>query len=196
MDDPSRFPPLLGDLDLHLLGEGTQSRAYDFLGAHLRTVDGVDGVHFAVWAPNARSVAVTGDFNRWDARSHPMRRRGPGGIWELFIPGIGVGERYKYHIRSALQEYQVDKADPYGFAAEVRPLTASIVADLSDYQWHDEAWLANRARSNNLTVPVAIYEVHLGSWRRAANGGFLTYRDLAHQLVAYVLDMGYTHIEL
>ena len=196
MDDLARFSPLLGDLDLHLLGEGTQSRAYDFLGAHPRTVDGVEGVHFAVWAPNARSVSVTGDFNDWDTRTHPMRRRGPGGVWELFIPGVTTGERYKYHIHSALQEYQVDKSDPYGFAAEVRPLTASIVADLSDYQWHDEEWLANRARSNNLDTPVAIYEVHLGSWRRTADDDFLNYRELAHQLVAYVLDLGYTHIEL
>ncbi|HUY56146.1 MAG TPA: 1,4-alpha-glucan branching protein GlgB [Candidatus Nanopelagicaceae bacterium] len=196
IEDPYRFPPLLGELDLHLLGEGTQSRAYEYLGAHPRTVDGTEGVHFAVWAPNARWVSLISDFNAWDPRAHPLRKRGAGGIWELFIPGMTVGDHYKFHPRSALQDYQVDKADPYGFSAELRPLTASIVTDLSDFTWRDEEWLRRRAQSNNLGVPVAVYEVHLGSWRRRPDGGFLNYRELAEQLVEYVLDMGYTHIEL
>ncbi|MGH2343832.1 MAG: 1,4-alpha-glucan branching enzyme, partial [Chloroflexota bacterium] len=188
--------PILGDLDLHLLAEGTQTRAYQFLGAHPRVLNGVAGVHFAVWAPNARWVSVIGDYNQWDPRRHPMRRRGPGGIWELFIPGVPLGSRYKYHLRSSLRDYRVDKTDPYGFAAERRPLTASIVTDLTDFTWGDEAWLQARVTSPSLDVPLCAYEVHLGSWRRADDGGFLGYRELAHQLVEYVADLGYTHIEL
>ncbi len=148
VEDPYRFPPLLGDLDLHLLGEGSQTRAFDLLGAHPMRLAEASGVHFAVWAPNARWVSVIGDFNGWDIRANPLRRRGEGGIWELFIPGVAVGARYKYHLRSALRDYQVDKTDPYGFSAEVRPLTASIVTDLKDFTWNDEAWMQNRASSS------------------------------------------------
>ncbi len=196
VEDPYRFPPLLGDLDLHLLGEGSQTRAFDLLGAHPMRPADTNGVHFAVWAPNARWVSVIGDFNNWDIRANPLRRRGEGGIWELFIPRVAVGARYKYHLRSALRDYQVDKTDPYGFGAEVRPLTASIVTDLTDFTWSDEAWMRKRAASSTLASPVAAYEVHLGSWRRTADGAFLGYRELAHQLVEYVTDLGYTHIEL
>ena len=195
-DDPYRFAPLLGELDLFLLGEGTQTRAFNWLGAHPRAVEGTAGVQFAVWAPNAAGVAVVGDFNEWDGRRHPMRRRNEGGIWELFIPGLALGARYKYHIRSRLDGYVVDKADPYAFAAELRPDSASIVTDLTDFAWADAEWLAARAASRPLESPMAVYELHLGSWRRAADGGFLNYREIAHQLVAYVREMGYTHVEL
>ncbi len=156
VEDPYRFPPLLGDLDLYLIGEGTQTRAFNFLGAHFRTVDGVRGVHFAVWAPNARWVSVIGDFNAWDTRRYPMRRRGKGGIWELFIPGVNAGDRYKYHIRSMLNDYTVDKADPFGFFAEVRPLTASRVADISSFSWHDEDWMRARDASRSLATRPAV----------------------------------------
>jgi len=190
------FPLLLGDLDLHLLAEGTQTRAYAFLGAHLSEVEGAPGVHFAVWAPHAKAVSVIGDFNAWDTQAHPMQRRGEGGIWERFISGLGTNVHYKYHLQSQLNNYVVDKADPYAFAAELRPGTASIVTDLNTYDWGDEAWLAQRARSNGLDRPTSVYEVHLGSWRRGPDGGFRNYRELAQALVAYVTDMGFTHIEL
>ena len=196
LDDPYAYPPLLGALDLFLLGEGTQTDSYTLLGAHPHELQGTSGVRFAVWAPHALWVGVVGDFNDWDGRRHPMRRRNEGGIWELFLPGLSVGTRYKYHIRSEYDGYVVDKADPYGFAAELRPNMASIVASLDAHRWQDEAWLERRARTNLLNEPLLIYEVHLGSWRRSADGGFLSYRELAHQLVDYVREMGYTHIEL
>jgi 1,4-alpha-glucan branching enzyme len=196
MADPYAYPPLLGELDLFLLGEGTQLESYTLLGAHVREMRGVRGVHFAVWAPHARWVSVIGDFNDWDGRRHPMRRRNEGGIWELFIPDLGTGAHYKYHIRSEYAGYMVDKADPYAFYAEVRPRTASIVTELSGYSWGDADWLERRAQTDPLRGPMLIYEVHLGSWRRHADGSFLGYRELAHQLVDYVREMGFTHIEL
>jgi 1,4-alpha-glucan branching enzyme len=197
-EDPYRFPPVLGDLDLHLLAEGKHERAYEKLGAHVVEISGVQGVAFAVWAPNAQRVSVVGDFNHWDGRRHPMRVRGATGVWELFVPGLGDGEVYKFEIKGRYKSYLGLKADPYGFYAEVRPKTASIVYDINRYAWHDQAWMAERASRQALHAPLAIYEVHLGSWRRAAeeNHGVLNYRELAEQLAEYVGKLGFTHIEL
>jgi 1,4-alpha-glucan branching enzyme len=196
LHDPYAFPPLLSEFDLHLLGEGTHWSSYQKLGAQLRQVDGVDGVNFAVWAPNATGVSIVGDFNQWDPRRHAMRKHIPSGIWELFVPGLTVGTIYKYHIRHHDQMFE--KSDPYGFAAELPPRTASKVVDLNRHQWQDDQWIAKRAEHNALDAPMSIYEVHLGSWKRPGDnpGSWLGYRDLAHQLVDYVRDMGYTHVEL
>lgn len=195
--DPYSFWPVLSDLDLHLLGEGNDHQSYDKLGAHVREVGEVAGTLFAVWAPNAQRVSVIGGFNGWDGRQHPMRVRGGSGIWELFIPGLGQGELYKYEVRTRDGTILV-KADPHGFASEFRPRTASVVYDLEGYEWGDEAWMEDRAQGNRLEEPISIYEVHLGSWMRVPEEGkrFLTYRELADRLVAYVREMGYTHIEL
>jgi len=196
MHDPYSFPHLLTDYDLHLLNEGRHWRLFDKLGAHPRTIDGVDGVHFAVWAPNAHGVSVIGDFNNWDLRRHPMRKHIPSGFWELFIPGLGEGTLYKYCVRHG--EHVCEKADPVGFAAECPPRTASKVVDLDRYRWHDDAWMIRRRNTNWLEQPLSFYEVHLGSWRRREGdpSRWLSYRELAHQLVEYVKEMGYTHIEL
>ncbi len=196
MHDPYAFGPLLTEYDLHLLHEGTHWRSYDKLGAQLRTVEKVQGVNFAVWAPNATSVSLVGDFNGWDGRCHPMRKHIPSGVWELFVPGLCEGTIYKFQIRHG-QEV-LEKSDPYGFAAELPPRTASRVCDLARYQWNDEHWMAERQRRNALDAPQSFYEVHLGSWRRPGDdpSRWLTYRELAHQLVGYVTEMGYTHMEL
>ncbi len=196
--DPYAFSPFLSDFDLHLFAEGRQYRAYDRLGAHLRTVEGVAGVHFAVWAPNARRVSVVGDFNSWDGRRHAMRSRGATGLWELFIPELPEGTLYKYEIRPQDAAAAFLKADPYAFAAELRPKTASVVCDLSKYQWSDRAWMDERGRRDSLAAPMAIYEVHLGSWARVPEEAsrWLTYRELAAKLIPYVKELGYTHIEL
>jgi 1,4-alpha-glucan branching enzyme len=194
IDDAYRFPPLLTDFDLHLHGEGTHFESYKTLGAHLATCDGVDGVRFAVWAPNAEVVTVTGDFNDWDSRRHPMRLR-TGGIWEVFIPGAGAGTHYKYQVRSRVKGYQQQKADPYGFATEVAPKSASIVFDIGRYQWNDAEWQEGRAKKDHLKAPFSVYEVHLGSWLRGPHNAFLSYRELAGTLVPYVKDLGYTHVE-
>ncbi|MCU0513704.1 MAG: 1,4-alpha-glucan branching protein GlgB [Anaerolineae bacterium] len=196
LDDPYAFPPVLSAFDIHLLGEGKHLRSYDCLGAHVREIDGVRGVHFAVWAPNARRISVVGHFNHWDARVHPMRQLGSSGIHEIFIPGLASGEIYKYDLRSHHLGYHAQKSDPYGFYAERRPNTASIVFDLEGYTWQDSTWMAQRAQQNPLTAPFSIYELHAGSWRRKADGTWLSYRELAHELVPYVRDMGYTHLEL
>ncbi|HLY63499.1 MAG TPA: 1,4-alpha-glucan branching protein GlgB [Terriglobia bacterium] len=197
-DDPYRFPPVLSDFDLHLMGEGTHYKKYEKLGAHLSEIEGVNGVTFGVWAPNARRVSVVGDFNQWDGRRHPMRVRGGTGIWELFIPGLGEGEVYKYEIKSNPSGAIGLKADPYAFFSEQRPKTASVVHNINRYVWHDEDWLANRARRQSLDAPISIYEVHLGSWRRVPEdrNRMLGYRELADQLVDYAVKMGYTHLEL
>src|SRR5258708_5489931 len=166
----------LTDYDLHLFGEGTHLRAYEKLGAHPGEMDGRRGVHFAVWAPNAARVSVVGDHNGWDPRSHPMQPRAEAGLWETFIPDIGTGTLYKYHIVSRENGYEVDKADPYGYAAEVRPQTASRVWDLTAYSWGDQEWMGSRAKKNSLDSPISIYEVHLASWRRGARGGKPTAR--------------------
>jgi 1,4-alpha-glucan branching enzyme len=187
----------LSDFDLYLLAEGTHFRAYDKLGAHLQKRGGRPGVQFAVWAPNAISVSVIGDFNNWDPRAAPMKPAAAG-VWECFIAGIGPGATYKYHIVSRNKDYTVDKADPYGFAAEVRPNTASRVWDLESYAWHDSGWMMNRATRNALVAPITIYEMHLGSWQRVVEEGnrWLTYRELAPRLADYVHDAGFTHVEL
>jgi 1,4-alpha-glucan branching enzyme len=195
--DPYSFLPILTDFDRQLLGEGTHHESYNKLGAHLMTVDGVQGVHFAVWAPNARRVSVVGDFNRWDGRRHPMRILGSSGIWELFIPGLEGGMLYKYEIQGYFDRIY-EKADPYGFAAELRPKTASIVWNVAEFQWNDAGWMEHRSKSNYLEQPMSIYEVHLGSWMRVPEEDerFLTYRELAPKLVDYAKKMGYTHLEL
>lgn len=186
----------LGAVDLHYFNEGTHTRLYDKLGAHLSPDPNAPGVAFAVWAPNAASVAVIGDFNGWEPQSHPLRQRGRSGIWEGTVAGLGPGALYKYHIVSRYHDYRVNKADPYGFAHEVPPRTASVVADLR-YTWGDQAWMAARPQRAMLEQPMAIYEVHLGSWRRVPEDGhrWLTYRELAPQLTAYVQEMGFTHVE-
>ncbi|MEX1018918.1 MAG: 1,4-alpha-glucan branching protein GlgB [Litorilinea sp.] len=197
LEDPYRFPPLLTDFDLHLFSEGTFLYAYEKLGAQMRTVDGVAGVNFAVWAPNAERVSLIGTFNGWDNRAHPMQRHTNAGIWEIFIPNLPSEMHYKYAIKSRFMGYEVDKSDPYGFWSEMRPSTDSRVWDIGAFEWHDAAWINNRVENQALDRPLSIYEVHLGSWRRVPeDNGFLNYRDLAHQLVDYCKEMGYTHLEL
>jgi 1,4-alpha-glucan branching enzyme len=196
--DPYQFGPVLTDFDLHLLGEGTHYENYKKLGAHLIAHEGVRGVHFAVWAPNAERVSVVGNFNHWDGRRHPLRNCGPSGIWELFIPDLSQGEVYKFEIKSRHNGYMVEKADPYGFAAELRPKTASIVWDVTNFEWHDRDWMERRTRAQGLDAPISVYEVHLGSWRRRPEEGqrWLTYRELADELVAHLDGLGFTHVEL
>jgi len=196
--DPYSFGQVLNDFDLHLIGEGSHYKKYEKLGAHVNEIGGVKGVHFAVWAPNAKNVGLIGDFNRWDNRRHPMRLIISSGIWEIFIPGIGEGEAYKFYIRSKYYKYNAEKADPYGFFFEYRPKSASIVYDINKYRWNDEKWIKKRPGTNWFESPVSIYEVHLGSWMKVPeeDNRFLTYRELADTLIEYVKQMGYTHIEL
>jgi 1,4-alpha-glucan branching enzyme len=196
-DAPYRFLPTLGDTDLYLAGEGTHHRLYEKLGAHLRTMDGVTGVSFAVWAPGAKRVSVIGSFNGWDGRLFPMRAMGASGIWEIFVPGLGPGTLYKYEIKTAKGDLRI-KADPFAFAAELRPATASVVWDLAGYTWQDASWMASRKHRDLRHEPVAIYEVHLGSWMRVEGEGnrWLTYRELAPKLVKHVKKFGFTDIEL
>ncbi len=197
MHDPYAFPPLLSEYDLHLLGEGQHWDCYRKLGAHRREINGIVGINFAVWAPNAEGISVVGEFNKWDRRPHAMRKHVPGGIWELFIPELPMGSLYKFSVKQRGGRV-VDKIDPYGFAAEVPPRTANIVADLDQYEWNDRQWMETREKFNSLDAPISIYEVHLGSWRRNHNGDnhWLNYRDLANQLVEYCHQMGYTHLQL
>ena len=194
-EDVYRFPPLITEFDLHLLAEGTNYEGYNALGAHVVTVDGLVGTRFAVWAPNAIVVSVVGDFNGWDNRRHPMRLR-TGGIWEIFIPGVSYGVPYKYSVKSRFRGYSQMKSDPYGFWMETPPKSASLVADIDSYEWHDQSWMEQRGKTNWLDRPVSFYEVHLGSWMRGENDRLLSYRELAAKLVPYVKQMGYTHIEL
>lgn len=186
---------LLSDDDLYLFNAGNHHRLYLKLGAHFMSTEDTQGTYFAVWAPDAEKVFVIGDFNGWDKSSHPLAARGQSGIWEGFIPGVGAGTTYKFHIHSRYLMYKVDKADAFGFYFEVPPLTASIVWDL-DYDWSDQEWMAKRDAHNALTAPISIYEVHLGSWMRTEEGRFLTYRELGEKLAAYVKSMGFTHVEL
>jgi 1,4-alpha-glucan branching enzyme len=188
---------LLTDEDLHYFNEGTHVRLYRSLGAHPETVAGVPGVYFAVWAPDADGIFVVGDFNGWNRSSHPLHGRGSSGIWEGFVPGVKKGDVYKYFVSSRYHGYRVEKADPFGFLHETPPKTGSIVWD-HDYQWNDQAWLDRRWSVGGRETPMAIYEVHLGSWRRRADDGSrsLTYRELAEELPAYVAEMGFTHVEL
>jgi 1,4-alpha-glucan branching enzyme len=196
--DTYAFPLVLSEFDLYLMGEGRHYDTYDKLGAHIVTLEGVRGVNFAVWAPSAQRVSVTGDFNHWDGRIHPMRARGSSGVWELYVPELGEGAVYKYEIIGPNGNMVPLKADPYAFRAEVRPQTGSIVADLDAYKWQDTLWMSARAQTNWFEKPISIYEVHLGGWRRIPdeNNRWLTYRELGDQLIPYVKDLGYTHIEL
>ncbi len=195
--DPYAFPAMLSDFDLHLFGQGRHLDAYEKFGAQLREIQGVQGVNFAVWAPNAQAISIVGDFNGWDGRCHPMHRRENSGVWELFIPGLAAGEKYKLRVKGQWGEV-IDKCDPFGFAAELPPRTASVVADLNRHSWNDGDWMRRRRETNQLEQPISIYECHLGSWRKDWNrhNGWMSYRDLAHQLVDYCKRMGYTHIEL
>jgi len=197
-DDAYRFSPVLGELDIYLLAEGNHLASYQKLGAHPIIHEGAEGVAFALWAPNARRISVVGDFNAWDGRRMPMRHREGSGFWELFVPGLRPGVLYKYEILGADGRLLPLKADPHAERSERPPGTASIVADPSRHAWQDGVWMAERERRNDRQSPIAIYEVHLGSWRRnlAEDGRYLTYRELAGQLVPYVQDMGFTHIEM
>jgi len=202
----SDIPSIFSDFDLYLFGQGKHYRIYEKMGAHPRTVNGVAGVNFAVWAPHALAVSVVGDFNGWNRSANPMHRRHNDlGVWECFVPGLQVGALYKYAIYSSVNNYTVEKTDPYGFAAELRPKTASIVTDIHRHTWQDSDWMEHRGERQQLDSPISIYEVHLGSWKhipeRHVEGAeeedrFLTYRELAVELAAYVKDMGFTHIEL
>ena len=187
----------LSEFDLYLIAEGTHNRAYERLGAHVGERDGISGVQFAVWAPNAERVSVIGDFNGWDPEAGPMRAQADTGVWETFIPGVGRGTRYKYRVASRYGRFVADKADPYGFGAEIRPQTASRVWDLESYVWNDRAWMTERVKRNALDSPISIYEMHLGSWRRVPEEGnrWLTYREMAPLLADYVHDAGFTHVE-
>ncbi len=196
MHDPYAFEPWFTDFDLYLLGQGTNWRIYDKMGARRREIEGVRGTNFAVWAPNAQQVSVVGDFNEWDGRRHPMVHRGDSGLWELFLPGLDVGQRYKFRVTSSTGEV-VDKADPYGVYAELPPCTASITADLDHYIWRDEEWLEARRERPYLHAPMSVYEVHLGSWQRDHSpNGWMNYRELAHRLVEYCRAQHHTHVEL
>ena len=195
-DDPYRFGPVLGEMDEYLLGEGTHQRLWKALGAHVITHEGSTGTHFAVWAPNAQHVSLLGDFNQWDGRRHMMRRRGASGVWETFLPGVGEGAPYKFQIIDAGGQVLPLKADPVGFGSEHPPAKASVVRDILGYGWKDDAWMETRAGRNARTAPMSIYEVHLGSWRRKDGGRPISYKEAADELVAYVADMGFTHIEL
>jgi 1,4-alpha-glucan branching enzyme len=195
VDDPYRFWPTLGDVDLYLLGEGRHERLWNRLGAHVTEHQGASGTAFAVWAPAARSVRVVGDCNSWDGRQHPMRRIGSSGVWELFVPGIGHGSRYKYEILTPAGHLTL-KADPLATATEAPPGTASVVWD-SSYEWGDSEWLQRRKAADPWTGPMSVYECHIGSWRHVPEEGDrpLTYRELAEQLPAYLVEMGFTHVE-
>jgi 1,4-alpha-glucan branching enzyme len=195
-EDAYAFSPALGPLDDHLLQEGTHRQLYKRLGAQVTTHEGVGGVLFAVWAPNARRVSVVGDFNDWDGRRCQMRKRYDSGLWEIFIPHLGAGAVYKYEVVGPNGELQPLKADPFGFEAELRPSTASVVAYTDDFAWTDDAYMKARAEGDARRKPMAIYECHLGSWRRGENGRWLTYDELAETLVPYVAGLGFTHIEL
>lgn len=187
----------LTEFDIHLFSEGTNIRIYEKMGAHIVEQDGVKGTHFAVWAPNARQVSVIGDFNNWDASKNQLSMIGQSGIWSGFIPGIADGTIYKYYVASKVNDYAAEKCDPVGFFSEVRPKTASVVADLEKYDWKDQEWQKKRQKANGLEAPVSTYELHLGSWMRVPEdeGRWLTYRELAEKLVPYVKDMGFTHVE-
>ena len=199
IEDPYRYKALLTDYDLHLFSEGKHFRLYEKLGAHPIEQEGVKGVSFAVWTPNAERVSVIGEFNQWDGRRQPMRSRGASGLWEIFIPALRPGDLYKYEIKTKYMGHVAVKTDPYGLSSEMRPNTASIVCDLDGYRWGDHEWMALRKRHQSLDAPITIYEVHLGSWKRKADPigrRWLSYRELAHDLVPYVHDLGFTHIEL
>jgi len=194
--DPYTFDAQISDFDLHLFAEGKLLKCYNILGSHPHEVDGVKGILFATWAPNAERVSVIGDFNQWDGRCHPMRARGGSGVWELFIPGIKSGSLYKYEILNRQSGEVLEKIDPYSQQYEYRPATASITSDNTRYQWQDKDWLTDRKEDTWQHSPLSVYELHLGSWQRDKDNNFLNYRELAHQLVDYIKPLGFTHIEL
>ncbi|MEM9944049.1 MAG: 1,4-alpha-glucan branching protein GlgB [Planctomycetota bacterium] len=195
--DPYAFEPLLTDLDLHLFNEGNHGEIYERLGAHPREINGVAGINYAVWAPNAKAVSVVADFNDWDGRQHAMRQRDSSGIWELFVPGSKEGDIYKYRLTDCFGQ-QIEKSDPYGFFSELPPRTASVVQNLDNYQWSDQQWMDRRESDVSINRPISIYELHLGSWRHDPNreNGWMNYREIAHQVVEYCKDLSFTHIEL
>lgn len=195
-EDVYRFPSVTSADDLYLFHEGSHERVYEFLGANCREIDGVPGVLFCVWAPNARRVSLVGDFNHWDARTHGMRLLRDSGIWELFVPELGAGALYKYAIVASSGEELPLKADPYARQMELQPGTASQVAEPARYQWSDERWMRERGERQHAAAPISIYEVHLGSWRRKQNNELFSYREIAELLVPYVRDMGFSHIQL
>ena len=194
--DPYSFKAQLSDYDLDLFSAGKHLHVYRILGAHPETIDGIEGVLFATWAPNAGRVSVTGDFNQWDGRRHPMRSRGNSGVWELFIPGLSADQLYKFEIRHRDSGLISSKSDPYAQQLELRPRTASVITRPDTFNWQDQAWMDKRESFDWLHQPLSIYECHLGSWQRQQDGGFLNYRELAHRLVDYLKDMGFSHIEL
>ncbi|MGI9366386.1 MAG: GlgB N-terminal domain-containing protein, partial [Rhizobiaceae bacterium] len=196
--DPYAFGPIIGEVDQHLFNEGRHQRLWQMLGAHVMVHGGVAGTHFAVWAPNASSVAIVGDFNAWDGDAHIMRPVAQTGVWELFLPGIGEGETYKYKITDRHGKPLPLKADPVGFGSEHAPNNASIVRRLDGFEWHDSNWMSSRQKTASIDRPVSIYEVHLGSWRTVPeeNNRPLSYLEHAAQLVDYAKNMGFTHIEL
>ncbi len=194
MRDAYSFLPTLGEGDLYLFGKGDERRIYEKLGAQLRTIDGVPGTSFAVWAPNAQRISVVGDFNHWDGRVHQMRSLGSSGVWEIFVPGVGEGAHYKYEVVTQQGRLML-KTDPFGFFFETPPKNAAIVWDNRKFQWRDAAWMAQRRRRDALRSPLSIYEVHLGSWRKKSMGESFSYRELAGPLVEYVKEMGFTHVE-
>src|SRR6267154_3683477 len=195
--DPYSFLPTLGESDLYLFGKGDERRLYDKLGAQLRTIDGVSGASFAVWAPNAQRISVVGDVNAWDGRGHQMRSLGSSGVWEIFIPGVGEGAHYKFEVRSCFG-IVVLKSDPFSFFGQHGVQTASLVFDLDRFKWSDDAWIEERKTRYWPKQPVSIYEVHLGSWTRVPeeDNRYLSYIEFADRLIAYVKEMGYTHVEL
>jgi 1,4-alpha-glucan branching enzyme len=198
IEDAYRFGPILGEVDTYLIAEGKHHRLWDALGSHPRTIDGIPGTGFAVWAPNAHRVSVVGDFNDWDGRRHPMRKRVECGVWEIFVPGASAGARYKFEIEGARGGPPALKADPFARYAEIRPANASIVHEMPAADWGDAAWMEARGARQRADAPIAVYEVHLGSWRRRTSEGerFLTYRELADELLAYVGGLGFTHVEV
>ena len=198
MRDPYAFPPLIDDFKLQLWGEGNYQEAYELMGSHEKNIDGVEGVHFVVSAPSAERVSVVGSFNDWDGRRNPMRKYHDQGIWELFIPDVQQGDTYKYEIKTYNGDWPLKKADPYGFYSEVRPGTASIVCDTEQFEWDDDEWMQKRGDLQAHDAPVSIYELHFGSWKRKGEHGeeFLSYREMADELIPYLNETGFTHIEL
>ena len=194
--DKKETPSIITDYDLYLFGEGNHLRVYEKLGAHLIELNGEQGVHFAIWAPNAEEVSLIGSFNNWDPSRHKLTPLGSSGIWYIFVPGISEGELYKYQIKSRINGEIRIKSDPFGFFFELRPKTATVIYNLNKYSWSDQQWMEARRKIDPLKRPMSIYEVHLGSWMRGSDGNFLSYRELADRLIPYVKEMGFTHIEL
>ncbi|MGL4344471.1 MAG: 1,4-alpha-glucan branching protein GlgB [Cellulosilyticaceae bacterium] len=193
--DPYQFQSRFGELDLYLFGEGTDYEIYNKLGAHFTTIDGIEGINFAIWAPAAKRVSVIGEFNNWDGRRHPMRLIPSNGIWELFVPGLREGDTYKFELKDR-ENKLLYKADPYAVWSELRPHTASKIFDLDKYKWKDSRWMKKREKRTPYNEAVCIYEIHAGSWKKHPNGEFYTYRELADSLSEYVMEMRYTHVEL